>query len=372
MIRTVAIENYRSLREIATTLGPLNVVTGANGSGKTSFYRALRLLGDFTRDGAISNLAREGGMRSALYAGPRSKGPVTMRLGFASDDFSYAIDLGLPQPSNPPIGFPRDPEIKTEAVWSGEVLRPSTLLADRRGPRVRTRDDDGEWRTAEWQLGVHESLMSAIADPTETPELFAVREQASRWRFYDHFRTDADAAARRPGLATYTPVLAATGDDLAGALLTIDRLGDRRALHAAVGSAFEGSTLELAEDDDGTCRIRLHQPGLQRPLGAPELSDGTLRFLLLAAALLSPRPPGLLVLNEPESSLHPSLMPALGALVVDASTRSQVVVVTHSPDLVRALRSDDVTLIELTKADGVTTIAGQGLLDAPRWSWPAR
>lgn len=372
MIRTVAIENYRSLRDVAATLGPLNVVTGANGSGKTSFYRALRLLADFTRDGAVSTLAGEGGMRSALYAGQRAKGPVTIRLGFASDDFSYAIDLGLPQPSNPPVGFPRDPEIKTEAVWVGEVLRPATLLADRRGPRVRTRDAAGEWRTAEWQLGVHESLMSALADPAETPELFAVREQARRWRFYDHFRTDSDASARRSGLATYTPVLAATGDDLAGALLTVERLGNATALHAAVASAFDGSRLDLAEDDDGACRIRLHQPGLQRPLGAAELSDGTLRFLLLAAALLSPRPPGLLVLNEPESSLHPSLMPALGALIVEASSRSQVVVVTHSTGLVRDLRADEARLIELVKDDGVTTISGQGLLDAPPWRWPAR
>jgi predicted ATPase len=167
-------------------------------------------------------------------------------------------------------------------------------------------------------------------------------------------------------------VLAPAGDDLAGALLTIERLGDRGALHRAVDAAFEGSTLELVEDDDGACRVRLHQPGLRRPLGAAELSDGTLRFLLLAAALLSPRPPGLLVLNEPESSLHPSLMPALAALVVQASSRSQVVVVTHSPDLVSALRTDDARLVELVKHDGVTTIAGQGLLDAPRWQWPAR
>src|SRR5690606_2937064 len=99
------------------------------------------------------------------------------------------------------------------------------------------------------------------------------------------------------------------GDDLAAALATIDRAGARESLQAAVGSAFEGSTIEIVEGEDGACRIGLRQPGLLRALGASELSDGTLRFLLLTAALLSPRPPGLLVLNEPESSLHPSLMP---------------------------------------------------------------
>lgn len=367
MIRTVAIEGYRSLRDVVTDLDGLTVVTGPNGSGKTSFYRALRLLADLAREGAISTLAQEGGMRSALHAGPRDH-PGAIRLGFASDDLSYAIDLGLP-----PMGpFELDPEIKVEAVWAGPVLRPATLLADRHGPRVRTRGDDGRWRTASWQLGAHESLMSALADPAETPELFAIREQAKRWRFYDHLRTDPGAGARRPGIATFTPVLAADGSDLAAALLTIERIGMAATLHSSVADAFDGARLELTEDDDGVCRLSLRQPGLRRPLGARELSDGTLHYLLLAAALLSPRPPGLLVLNEPESSLHPSLMPALAALVLDAAERSQVVLVTHSGDLVQAVRAD-ARLLELERTGGTTTIAGRaGLLDGPAWSWPQR
>ena len=94
------------------------------------------------------------------------------------------------------------------------------------------------------------------------------------------------------------------------------------------------------------------QPGLRRPLSAAELSDGTLTFLLLVAAAHATRPPDLLVLNEPESSLHPSLMPAVGALVASAAERSQVLVVTHAGDLVRALRTADATTVELTKGAG--------------------
>lgn len=368
MIRTVAVEGYRSLAHLITDLGRLTVVTGPNGSGKTSVYRALRLLADLTREGAIATLAQEGGMRSALHAGPRERGrPGAIRLGFASDDLSYAIDLGLPT-AGP---FVLDPEIKVEAVWAGPVLRPATLLADRHGARVRTRDDDGQWRTAAWQLGAHESLMGALADPAETPELFAVREQAKRWRFYDHMRTDADAGARRPGVATFTPVLAADGSDLAAALLTIERIGSAAALHASVADAFDGAALELTEDADGVCRVALRQPGLRRPLGVRELSDGTVRYLLLAAALLSPRPPSLLVLNEPEASLHPSLMPALAALVLDAAERSQVVVVTHAAELVRGLRPG-ATLLELERTSGTTSVVGAGVLDEPAWSWPQR
>jgi predicted ATPase len=364
MIRTVAIEGYRSLRDVVIPLDRLTVVTGANGSGKSNLYRGLRLLAALVREGAISTLAAEGGMRSALYAGQRSGGRVAMRLGFASDDLSYAVDLGLPQ-GGP---FLLDPEVKVEAVWAGPVLRPATLLAERNGPRVRTRAEDGSWRTPDWRLGVHESVMSALADPAETPELFAIREQARAWRFYDSLRTDAGTGARRPGVATYTPVLAPDGADLAAALLTIDRIGAAPVLARAVQEAFDGATVELAESDDGVVRLLWHQAGLRRALGAAELSDGTLRFLMLAAALLSPRPPELLVLNEPESSLHPSLMPALAGLVVDASDRSQVVVVTHSEELVRGLEPE-AALLELERHGGSTGVEGA---PRPAWTWPRR
>lgn len=367
MLRTIAIENYRSIQYLVTELEDLTVVTGANGSGKTSFYRALRLLAHVVRDGALTSLAQEGGMRSALFAGPREAGPVALRLGIAADELSYAIDLGLPQ-----LGpFHLDPEIKTEAVWSGPVLRNATLLADRHGRRVRTRDADHQLTTAPWTVSDHESLMAALVDPNQAPELWALREEARRWRFYDHLRTDADAPSRRPGPATFTPVLSPDGGDLAAALTTVDRVGDAEALHTAIATAFDGSDLVLSEDEDGLCRFALSQPGLRRPLGAPELSDGTLRFLALAAALLSPRPPRLLVLNEPEASLHPSLLPALGAMVVDAAARSQVIVVTHAADLVRALRPR-ARLLELVKTGGVTRDGEALRFDGPAWTWPRR
>jgi len=80
----------------------------------------------------------------------------------------------------------------------------------------------------------------------------------------------------------------------------------------------------------------MRQHGLLRPLLASELSDGRLGYLLLIAALLSPRPPALMILNEPETSLHPDLLPALAGLIATAAERAQVVVVSHSRPLLRA------------------------------------
>jgi predicted ATPase len=88
-------------------------------------------------------------------------------------------------------------------------------------------------------------------------------------------------------------------------------------------------------------RLQLHQPGLLRPLEAAELSDGTLRYLLLAAALFSPRLPPLLVLNEPENSLHPELLAPLARLIAAVSERTQVWVVAHAEALIDAMQDGD-------------------------------
>ncbi|SFW92266.1 AAA family ATPase [Amycolatopsis australiensis] len=378
MLTTLAVENYRSLRDLVLPLSGLTVVTGPNGSGKSSLYRALRLLADASRNGAVAALAREGGLPSTLWAGPETVGrapvqgtvrtkAVGLRLGFAGDEFGYALDLGLPVPGR--TMFNLDPEFKREAVWAGPVLRPSTLLADRAGPSVRTRVASGGWGTERFEIRLTDSMLSEFADPRACPELLVVRERIRSWRFYDHFRTDAAAPARRSSVGTRTFVLSADGADLASALQTIIEVGRTAELAAVVDAAFPGSRVEVVTHE-GVLSIRFHQHGLLRPLSAAELSDGTLRFLLWVAALLSPRPPELLVLNEPETSLHPDLLPALAALVATAAKETQVVVVTHAASLIRALPEAEV--LELEKQHGETRLSGQGRLDRPSWYWPKR
>jgi predicted ATPase len=115
-----------------------------------------------------------------------------------------------------------------------------------------------------------------------------------------------------------------------------------------------GARLDVA---DGTL-VRLVAPGLHRPLDARELSDGTLRFLCLAAALLSPRPPPLLALNEPETSLHESVLPALAELMTAVPRETQLWVTTHARALAEALASRGAKVLELEKVDGETRVIG--------------
>lgn len=387
MLTALAISNYRSLRNLVIPLKNLNIITGPNGSGKSSIYRALRLLAETAQGGCIPSLAREGGLQSTLWAGPESfskavkrgehpvegtarKESVSLRLGFASDEFSYAIDFGLPTPSTSAFGL--DPVIKSETIWSGPVFRPATSLVDRHGPRVKIRDESGCWHVISHPLPTFDSMMTELADPQNGPEIFHLRRQIHSWRFYDHFRTDVDAPARKPQIGTHTPVLSNDGSDMAAALQTIIEIGDNAALETAVDDAFPGASISII-NQDGFFEIAMRQHGLLRPLRSSELSDGTLRYLLLIAALLTPRPPELLVLNEPETSLHPDLLPALGRLIARAAGNSQVIVVSHASRLINALEEQpDCHSLMLEKEFGETNIVGLRALDAPPWAWPAR
>jgi predicted ATPase len=384
MITTLAVENYRSLSRLVVPLERLNVVTGANGTGKSGLYRALRLLADAAQGGAVAALAREGGLRSTLWAGAEKpaqgagrSGPVGLRLGFAGDEFGYAVDFGHPVPAG--SLFDLDPEIKVETTWAGPVLRPAAVLSERKGPAVRTRTADGGWHRSAGELRPYDSMLSEFADPQLAPDLLRLREHIRSWRFYDHVRTDAQAPARSARIGTRTPVLGHDGADLAAALQTIHEVGDGKALEEAVDAAFPGSRLTV-ESQGGRFAVGLHQPGLLRPLGAAELSDGTLRYLLWVAALLTPRPPALLVLNEPEASLHPELLAPLADLIVTAARDTQIVVVTHASHLASRLERSavrsrlDVNAMELVKDEyGRTDVAGrEGALDQPPWHWPKR
>ena len=391
MLSALAVSSYRSLRELVVPLRQLNLVTGPNGSGKSNLYRALRLLAETAQGRVIPTLAREGGLQSTLWAGPETlprsvlrgeypvqgtnrKRPIRMRLGFAGDEFGYSIELGLP-PQTPGTrlvsAFVNDPEIKRECLWSGEVLRPSTLLVDRRGCVVRVKDDDGRWNIVTSALSTFDSMMTHCTDPRNAPEMLMLREHIRGWRFYDQMRTDATAPARLPQVGTHTPVLGHDGADFAAALQTIVEIGDAVALRESVADAFPESSVQVT-NTDGWFEVQMQQHGLLRPLKAAELSDGTLRFLLWVAALLTPRPPGLLVLNEPETSLHPDLLPALGRLIAAASARSQIVVVSHAAGLIDTLQSQlDCNSIMLSKTFGDTRVTTTSEAAAP-WQWPAK
>ncbi|HLY41523.1 MAG TPA: AAA family ATPase [Terracidiphilus sp.] len=393
MIETLAVSGYRSLRDLVLPLGRLNLVTGANGTGKSSLYRSLRLLADAALNTVVASLAREGGLPSTLWAGPekiarsvrlgehevegtRRQKSVSLKLGFAGDPYSYCIDLGYPPPPPPPTMFNLDPCIKRECIWHGSLYRRAAVLVDRDNRLVQLAPAKTAKKVEPVMLTKDlpstDSMLATIADPERAPEMLAVREMIRGWRFYEGFRTDMASPVRIPQIGTRTPVLNNEGTDLPAALETIMEMGDHEALERTIDDAFPGSRVEI-EAQAGRFEVLLRQHGLLRPLSAAELSDGTLRFLLWTAALLTPRPPELMVLNEPETSLHPDLLPAMSRLIGLAARSTQLVVVSHSDVLIRALEENpECRRLHLEKSFGETVLAGSTLFNRPKWEWPAR
>jgi len=390
MIETLAISGYRSLRDLVLPMKQLTVITGANGSGKSSLYRALRLLGDAALNSVVASLAHEGGLPSTLWAGPEQiargvrqgeykveglapRKPASLKLGFGSETYSYCIDLGYPPPPPPETKFNLDPAIKRECIWHGKTYRKSAVLVDRRNALVTLPAAKGEEPVIlTTNLSQADSMLASIADPHRAPEMLAVRESIRGWRFYDSFRTDMTSPVRVPQIGTFTPVLNNDGTDLPAALQSNLEIGDSEALKQTVEDAFPGSQIVI-NVQNGRFELQLQQHGLLRPLSAAELSDGTLRFLLLTAALLTPRYPELMVLNEPETSLHPDLLPALSRLIIAASKHSQILVVSHAQLLLQALeQSITCGHLHLEKSFGETVLSGATLFNAPRWEWPSR
>lgn len=390
MIRTVAVQGYRSLRELVLPLGQLSVITGANGSGKSSVYRSLRLLADVAQNAVVASLAREGGLPSTFWAGPETiarsvrqgthaveglakRRTASLKLGFGGDTYGYSIDLGYPPQPPPATMFELDPRVKRECIWHGPVYRKASALVDRRNNFVwlsTTRDEEPVMLTQ--HLSDTDSMLASVADPQRAPEMLAVREAVRGWRFYDHFRTDSDSPARVSQIGTFTPVLHHDGSNLAAALQTITEIRSDDALATTLEDAFPGSRLYV-EDRNGRFELQLQQHGLLRPLSAAELSDGTLRYLLWTAALLTPRPPELMVLNEPETSLHPDLLPALARLILAAALQTQIVVVSHAQAMIEALTIAPLcTRLHLQKEFGETTLEGATMFNKPKWNWPTR
>lgn len=154
MIKTLAIANFRSINNLVIPLSQLNIIVGANGSGKSNFYKALRLLAETAQGNVVKAIANEGGLQSVLWAGPEKissrmqksevpiqgtvrKNTIRLNLGFTEDELGYSISMGLPEPILGGTAFEKDPEIKNETIWAGEYYKPPRTLVERKGPLIQ-------------------------------------------------------------------------------------------------------------------------------------------------------------------------------------------------------------------------------------------
>lgn len=360
-------EGYRSLRRISFPADRLTVFQGANGVGKTNLYRALQLVQSAAAGTLARELAAEGGMTSAMWAGVRrTRAPARIRLATTlgpaepspgAGTFRYEVAVGVPKPTE--AALPLEPRVKEEHVTFRGGRRTVTVL-DRRGPAITVTDAEGRRSQPDIDLMASETALSAVRDPARYPDLDAVRQTLLDWRFYHDLRTDPASPLRRPCLAVATPTLASDGADLAAVFATLAHIrGDTADLDAAVADAFPGAQLDLPPPGPTASFGMRYAEFPHRVFDAAELSDGTLRYLALMGALLGYRLPAFIALNEPEASLHPDLLAPLARLIARAAQRTQIWLVTHSQQLATALAGAAGVVPRIVlKQDGATWIEG--------------
>jgi predicted ATPase len=365
--RDFSAQGYRSLRQITYPLTRLDVFVGANGVGKTNLYRALELLRGAAENSLGAMLARDG-MAATFWAGPRrAREPVEIRLSVSLSDpkspdrlgvFTYEVVAGFAAPLAA-AAFADEPQIKQETLTQ-TIGERRVRLAERKGHALMARGEDGRPADIRIDLLASETMLGRLEDPSRYPALDLVRRTLLGWRFYHDLRTDADSPLRRPCIAMAAPTLASDGANLAAVFATLAHIRqDVTDLDAAVEAAFPGARLVMPMPGR-TASFGMTFPEFpRRVFEASELSDGTLRFLGLAGALLAYRLPPFIALNEPESSLHPDLMDALASLVVQASSRSQIWLVTHSERLAAAIAATGAGKVRaVAKHDGATWVGG--------------
>ncbi len=362
------IAGYRSLRAVRLPLGPVSVLLGENGVGKTNILTSLGLLQAAATGSVCRMLIDEGGLGRVLWAGRPTVGdgpaPASIRLTAHFANLRYTIEIGPPGKGDAALAG--EPTVREETLAHtgiGDDGAGERVVMQREGADVRLRNAKGERQHLKQHLLPGETALHAIRDAASYPELAYVRELLEGWRIYHRFNLAGDAPSRVPALAAMTPALAPDGHDLAAAIATISAGRPMpEALVTALRDAFPGATLETSVAD-GRASFQLRLSDMDRPLIAREMSEGTLQYLCLLAVLMAYRKPGLIAINEPEASLHESFLAPLARLIAragaDKETASQICIVTQSGALAREIaKAADIRPIKVLRQNGHTRIEG--------------
>ena len=370
LLRSMSAENYRSLRSIRMDLGRVNLFVGENGAGKSNLYRSLQLVQAAVRGTFAQEIAAEGGMASALWTGKRRPNePVRIRLETELLDeeraitFRYRVEAGLRPPAA--AGFAFEPQVKAEELTIETARRPVTMMK-RAGPGIQVRNEAGRMVEHPEQALTSETAVALLGDAGHYPEVGTFRRALSQWRFFHGFRSDRDSTLRQPCLAVTAPLLDQDGANMAAVFATLKwTRGDTVDLDRAVADAFGGARLSVPEPEEFASYGLVFPQFPLRVFQPRELSDGQIRFLALAAALLSYRTPPLIALNEPEASLHPDMLPPLADMIARAAQSSQLWIVTHSERLAQEVETRcGVRAKRVVRHDGATWIDGMRLTGA--------
>ncbi len=320
-LKSIKIDGFRPFREFEAELGPLEVIVGANGSGKSSLFEFLR----FLRDGVTYQIPPE------IVPGPAVRRvfhvPGPERFHWVA---SFTVPSGALMHSGElmgPVGSPR--MIREQVIDSAG----GELLSNDGQTLTVMQEVGGELRAQRYGYGFA-GLMLATAMSSDFGLLFDLRNTLSEWRFYSALELASDRI-RKPVLVEQEPVLQEDASNLSSVLhhLMVDYPVAFRELQDHLRSAVPGfRALKVrAYGAPGEVIAFWQEEGLdEQGLVLADLSDGILRLICWIALCVHPNPPPLICIDEPDQGVHPRTLPVLAGLFKKASERTQIILATHS------------------------------------------
>lgn len=350
-IQTIQLQNFLSYgsegEEIE--LMPLNVLIGANTSGKSNLIEAIGLLRAIPKD--LTAAIREGGgIAEWLWKGgndsptariettldyPEGKTPLRYRICFTiSGQRLDVVDEAI-EGTLPPHSQKTDPYFFYQYRSGHPVLNVRTKVTQQPG----TNTGRTERFLRREDLSPDQSVLSQRKDPDQYPELTYLGNRFAEFRLYREWNIGRYTAPRMPQKADLPEnFLLEDASNLGLVLNDLQHRPVTKQLIIEKLKKFYSSVDDITTKiHGGTVQIFVHEEGLSQPIPATRLSDGTLRFVCLLTLLCHPDPPPVICIEEPELGLHPDILPTIAELLIDASKRTQLIVTTHSNVLVSAL-----------------------------------
>ena len=359
--KELCIQGFRRLHDVRFPLRPLSVMIGANGTGKTSVLNVLSLLADSAQGKLSEAITDLSGLTSVLTYDKADE----LHLGISMtvpghEPLEYSLGL---QPQG--VSY-----VISEEKLSPQRLRqpPPFLHIDSHGPDIKYFEADQKRLVRpNWEHKPLETSLSQVPKMFREPEDF--RNRLSSSTFYHVLNVDPRSPVRLPQPMRPATLPGRNGEELVSCLFYLREAERSRfeAIEDALRTAFPRfDRLDFPPVAAGTLALAWRETGFSHPLYMHQLSEGTLRFLWLATLLQSPGLTALTLLDEPEVSLHPELLSLLADLLREASTRTQIIVATHSDRLIRFLQPKEIVLMDSTD-EGMSTLTWADELDLDEW-----
>ncbi|MCH7811977.1 MAG: AAA family ATPase [Chloroflexi bacterium] len=379
-IQQLSVSGYRSLQKVSLELGPLSVFIGPNGSGKTNVLSTLELISATLRGQLLDTVLRQGGMSQIVWGREERSidfsirtDPVDPHLDRQENALSYHLRLtkvgetGTYQISAESLTsrYEYDKGLRSQPFKFAERTPSRVIMWSTEERGLRQVDQEPELLSGE------ESVIAQVRDAAQYPVAFAFRSFCSSWTFYRDFAVGPLSETRRAAITRPETRLLPDGSNLISVLHTLyttDRVF-KSDLDTALGSTFPDDYEELMfpPAEDGRVQMRWASRNFTAPLSALDLSDGTLRFMMLCAILIGPDPAPVVVIDEPELGLHPSMMATIADMMKEAAERTQIIVATHSPEFVNAFTDRPDCVVVFSKHDGATSAQRLRLEELKHW-----